>query len=270
MSWNAAVGATAYTLQEDDNTDFTSPTVVADHVTTTAWSASGKTRGMYFYRVKATSAFGDSGWSNVESALVVPPATPVLNPIANADGDGNYTVSWNTSSGATSYTLEEDDNSDFTSPTTRFDGAGTSWNATGKAAGTYHYRAKASDDPGSSGWSNRQSVVVQPVTGPTPGFWQEGGGWVEFYVSTDRQRVENFAIYVDVTGCGGYVITQLVPTAIAGNGSTFTGTFYGSGTLDFADRGERDRRPEQFQYRWLRPRHGGPWSWTASWVYSVE
>jgi len=270
VSWNAAVRATAYTLQEDDNTDFTSPTVVADHVTTTAWSASGKTRGMYFYRVKATSAFGDSGWSNVESALVVPPAAPVLNPIANADGDGNYTVSWNAAVGATAYTLEEDDNSDFISPTTRFDGAGTSWNATGKAAGTYHYRAKASNDPGSSGWSNRQSVVVQPVTGPTPGFWQEGGGWVEFYVSTDRQRVENFVIYVDVTGCGGYVITQLVPAAIAGNSFAFTGTFYGSGAFNSATAASGTAGLNNFDIDGCGPVSGGPWSWTASWIYSAQ
>ena len=192
----------------------------------------------------------------------------MLNPIDNADGDGNYAVGWNAVAGATSYTLEEANNVGFASPTTQYSAAGTSWNATGKVAGTYYYRAKASNNPGSSGWSNMQSVVVQPVTGPTPGFWQEGGGWVEFYVSTDRQRVENFAIYVDVTGCGGYVITQLVPTAIAGNSFAFTGTFYGSGAFNSAATASGTAGLNDFNIDGCGPVSGGPWSWTASWVYS--
>jgi hypothetical protein len=61
--------------------------------------------------------------------------------------------------------LEEDDNVAFSSPETRHTGPGTSWNAGGKAAGTYYYRVKASNSVGHSGWSNVRSVVVQP---PTP------------------------------------------------------------------------------------------------------
>ena len=67
-----------YTLEEDDGTLFTSPTVVAGHISATSWSASGKTLGTYFYRVRATNAVGDSGWSDAQSALVTPPAAPVL------------------------------------------------------------------------------------------------------------------------------------------------------------------------------------------------
>ncbi len=57
------------------------------------------------------------------------PAAPVLSAISNADGDGNYTVSWSSVSTATAYTLQEDDNSSFSSPETRYSGSSTSWNA---------------------------------------------------------------------------------------------------------------------------------------------
>ncbi len=96
-----------------------------------------------------------------------PPAAPVLNAIANADGDGNYTVGWNAVAGAASYTLEEDDDANFTSPTTQYTGSNTSWNAVGKAAGTYHYRVRASHSGGTSGWSTAQSTTVNPSAGWT-------------------------------------------------------------------------------------------------------
>jgi subtilisin family serine protease len=110
----------------------------------------------------------------------LPPAAPVLNAIANADGDGNYSVSWNAVAGATSYTLEEDDNAGFTSPTPQYNGAGTSWNATGKAAATYYYRVKAGNNTGSSGWSNVQPIAVCQNAIQNSGFENGAAGWQEY------------------------------------------------------------------------------------------
>ena len=111
-----------------------------------------------------------------------PPAAPVLNAIANAAGDAIYTVSWNTAARAASYTLEEDDNIDFSTPTTLYTGTGLSWSV-GKLAGTYYYRVNAGNTLGSSGWSNAASTTVRPGCQNTiqnPGF--EGGtaNWQEF------------------------------------------------------------------------------------------
>ena len=91
-----------------------------------------------------------------------PPAVPVLSAIANVDGDGDYAVAWSAAAGATSYTLEEDDNFGFASPTVRYNGAGTSWNANCKAVGAYYYRVRASNSGGVSEWSNVASTAVQP------------------------------------------------------------------------------------------------------------
>jgi hypothetical protein len=85
----------------------------------------------------------------------------MLYHIINPDGDGNYMVCWSTAARATSYTLEEDDNSAFSSPTTRYSGSGTCWTASDKEIGTYYYRVRASNSWGNSGWSNVESVSVQ-------------------------------------------------------------------------------------------------------------
>ena len=200
----------------------------------------------------------------------LPPPAPVLNAIDNADGNGSYSVSWNAAAGATSYTLHEDDNAGFSSPTTQYTGAGTSWSATGKAVGTYHYRARASNTVGNSGWSNVVSVVVQPATGPTPGFWAQSGGGMEFNVSADRKRVESFAVYVNVEGCGSYKITHTTPAAISGTGFSFTGAFYGSGTFASATSASGTTGLNSFNISGCGTVSGGPWSWTASWVHSSQ
>jgi hypothetical protein len=121
-----------------------------------------------------------SGWPPI-------PDTPVLNTINNPDGDGNYTVSWNAADRADTYTLQEDDHPAFSSPTTVYSGAGTSKSITGRDVGTYHYRVKASNEFGSSDWSNTESVLVtvQP-TGPEPGRYT-GTPSVSFDVTEDQQ-----------------------------------------------------------------------------------
>jgi hypothetical protein len=69
------------------------------------------------------------------------------------------------------YTLEEDENVDFSSPTTVYTGSSTSDDISGKDIGTYYYRVSASNVFGSSDWSNIESVVV---TVPLPDCPQAG------------------------------------------------------------------------------------------------
>jgi hypothetical protein len=120
------------------------------------------------------------------------PTAPVLNGISNADGDGNYTVSWSSSAGATTYTLEEDDNTGFSSPVTVYSGAGLSKAISGRAVGTYFYRVKASNSSGGSDWSNIESVQVTqaPPECPQAGEWSgttSQGGSIHFTVENSPQ-----------------------------------------------------------------------------------
>ncbi len=72
-------------------------------------------------------------------------------------------MTWNAAEGAATYALRESfNNPNLDSAVTVYSGAGTSWQAAGKAPGTYYYQVRATNGWGSSSWSNVQSVVVQP------------------------------------------------------------------------------------------------------------
>lgn len=117
---------------------------------------------------------GPAGWDKdyghgridaYAAVQAVKPAAPTLDPISNADGDGDYTVGWSSVSGAT-YTLEEDSHASFPAPTTVYSGTNTSYNVTGQTAGVWYYRVKATKNGKDSNWSNTESVGVVP-TAPT-------------------------------------------------------------------------------------------------------
>jgi uncharacterized repeat protein (TIGR01451 family) len=72
VDWEAAYLAQTYILEEDDNKDFTSPTLIYEDGDT-SWEARDKDPGTYWYRVKARNPVEDSGWSSKESVTVCPP-----------------------------------------------------------------------------------------------------------------------------------------------------------------------------------------------------
>ncbi len=90
------------------------------------------------------------------------PYPPVLNPISNPEQDGIYTVTWQPAQLATSYSLEEDDNAGFSSPTVVYSGMATSWMTPdpGRASGTYYYRVRGLNNVGYGDYSESQTVTV--------------------------------------------------------------------------------------------------------------
>ena len=91
-----------------------------------------------------------------------------------------------------------------------------------------------------------------PPSGPTPGFWQQSGGAMEFYVTADRAFVDDFAININVTGCGSYKITHLLQEPISGNSFSFTGPFYASGTFSSQTAASGTTGLTNFPYPWVR------------------
>jgi hypothetical protein len=166
VSWSKSLGATVYTLQEDDNPDFATPTVRYSGQNTQK-TITGQPGGTWYYRVRAGGTFGDGDWSNVE-VTGVKPAAPYLWPVNNDDGDGAYLVDWTNPTGATGYRLEEDDNSDFSSPGERYSGPDSQYQVNNQQTGTWYYRVVASNPAGDSPWSTTRSVLVIYVVPDAP------------------------------------------------------------------------------------------------------
>lgn len=84
VCWSSVSGAAGYILEEDDNSSFSSP--VTTYVgLDTCTTFSGKTPGIYYYRVKAVRDAGSSPWSNTRSVTVcqstaTPTSTPTYTP----------------------------------------------------------------------------------------------------------------------------------------------------------------------------------------------
>jgi hypothetical protein len=77
LTWSTVERATRYTLEEDDNPSFSSPEVVYSGSNTSA-SVVVQATGTYYYHVKASNKFGETGWSNTRSTVVTvaPPPCP--------------------------------------------------------------------------------------------------------------------------------------------------------------------------------------------------
>lgn len=141
---------------------------------------------------------GASGWDptyghgriDAGAALgnIAPPDAPTLSPISNADGDGSYTVAWNSVPWATSYTLQQSSSLAFSPATTLYTGANTQFAVTGQPSGTTrYYRVRASNANGYSAWSNVQSVTTRPpapVLNPISNAGQEDAYTVSWQAAT--------------------------------------------------------------------------------------
>lgn len=136
------------------------------------------------------------------------PATPVLEDINNG-GFGGFTVTWSGSIEATTYTLQEDDNMGFSSPTVAYTGNDTSVDLN-RSLGTYYYRVNASNPEYTSGWSNIESALVT-IESPMVGHWTgpvSGGNTINMDVINAGTMIDTISINVNWNGtCGVSSVT---------------------------------------------------------------
>ncbi len=162
LDWEAAAGGTGYRLEEAGSESFTNPTI-RYRGSMLHYNVTGQPGGTWHYRVLAYNSAGDSGPSNPVSVTVPPPVlpAPMLEPIDNQDGDGQYWVSWQAVTGTLAYTLEESADPYFSAPTVIYSGPDLLALVSGQSRGRWTYRVRALG-PGEarSPWSEARSAVV--------------------------------------------------------------------------------------------------------------
>jgi hypothetical protein len=88
--WTARAGATSYLLQEDDDPAFGSPST-AYNGPNTSLTLINHFAGTFYYRVRASNAWGTSPWSNAQSVTVNPPGWQTL---VSTDFEGTFPSPW--------------------------------------------------------------------------------------------------------------------------------------------------------------------------------
>ncbi len=138
------------TYSYDGNSNVLSVTDAADHIISFQYDA--------LNRVTQKTESGGASPS-------IPSGTPTLSAPATSI-DGSYTLSWAAVSGATAYELQEQANGGSWSTVQNNSGLG--WSTSGKANGTYGYRAHACNVTGCGSWSSSTTVtVLYPPGTPT-------------------------------------------------------------------------------------------------------
>jgi subtilisin family serine protease len=164
LSWTASTGATSYQVQVSTSSAFTTTAYDVAGLTATSASVTGLAAStIYYWRVNATNSAGTSGWSSVWSFTTAAtsgsaPAAPTL--ISPANGATNVsktpTLSWNASTGATSYQVQVSTSSTFTTLTRDLSGITTTSTTLATLSGRtrYYWRVNATNAYGTSVWSS--------------------------------------------------------------------------------------------------------------------
>jgi fibronectin type 3 domain-containing protein len=155
LSWTGSAGATSYNIYRGPVSDGEAIAAIGSTKgSTTMFTDSGLTNGTtYFYNVAAVNSVGTSPDSNEVSVIPInngPPSIP--GGVSAAAGNGQVTVSWSASTGATSYNLFRSNTSGGEGTTPIFSGiAATSFTNSGLTNGTaYFYRVAAVNSFGAS------------------------------------------------------------------------------------------------------------------------
>jgi len=170
LTWtNNATDATGYKVERSsDGNNWTEIAAALPANTTNYQSTQLAASSLYQHRVRAFNSAGNSAYSNVASATTQqdPPSAP-SGLTATAASTSQINLFWtNNANNATGYMVERSANGggSWTEIASTLSANTTNYQSTGLAAGTsYHYRVRAFNSAGNSGYSNVASATTIPA-----------------------------------------------------------------------------------------------------------
>lgn len=136
-------------------------------------------------------------------------------------------------------------------------------------SGEYKWRVRAMF--GTTTWYAYSEYQTFTIALSKPGFWK--GGAVEFYVPLSGNMVKNFAVYINVTGCGKYKITYKGFGNIKSQIFVIGGTsisFYAKGTFSTATAASGSFQLRSLYIPGCGYVSGGPYRWNTTWSNSSQ
>lgn len=164
LSWNASTGATTYNVSRSLVSGGSYTKLVS--VGPTTYTDSAVANGIpYYYVVSATNANGTSANSpEVAATPALPSPPPVPTGLAATPSSGQVALTWNASTGATSYKVSRSTTSGGSYVSIATPTAGAYTDSTVTNGTTYYYVVAATNAGGTS--ANTAQVSATP-TGPT-------------------------------------------------------------------------------------------------------
>jgi hypothetical protein len=180
LAWISAARATSYAAEISTVSSFASTVFLQAGISVSPEVVSGLSVGtLYYWRVNANDASGNSAWSNTNRFTTALPAPTLTSPSNGGTGLAiSQTLQWGTVTGATLYTVSVSTSSAFASTVLIQAGLSTSsYAAAGLANGmTFYWRANATDGVAMSPWAgawNFTTIVAIPtapiLSSPTNG-----------------------------------------------------------------------------------------------------
>jgi trimeric autotransporter adhesin len=171
FDWADISGVDQYQLQVAVNSGFGAPTVDTN-LTLSGCNVSGLDDDqLYYWRVRAHNSVGWSNWSTIWSLTTSCPV-PLVPILATPNNGANgleipVELDWSDVSNTTGYSVQVDDNYNFSSPVINTSVAVSNYSASSlDDQTTYYWRVRAVNDCGSGSWSSIRSFTTSDTTSP--------------------------------------------------------------------------------------------------------